>query len=129
MAPTSYYIYVLKGSIEVAEQNKGQGAQDINELIKVRRNKLSDLQANGKDPFKITKYDVTAHSEDIKAIMMNMTAKKYVLPEELCQSVLWVKLHFAIYQIRQGLFRVMYSVTCLVRTLIRILRNMTLVIS
>ena len=67
MAPTSYYIYVLKGSIEVAEQNKGQGAQDINELIKVRRNKLSDLQANGKDPFKITKYDVTAHSEDIKS--------------------------------------------------------------
>ena len=67
LAPTSYYIYVLKGSIEVAEQNKGQGAQDINELIKVRRNKLSDLQANGKDPFKITKYDVTAHSEDIKS--------------------------------------------------------------
>ncbi len=51
----------------MAEQNKGQGAQDINELIKVRRNKLSDLQANGKDPFKITKYDVTAHSEDIKS--------------------------------------------------------------
>ena len=62
-----HIIYVLKGSIEVAEQNKGQGAQDINELIKVRRNKLSDLQANGKDPFKITKYDVTAHSEDIKS--------------------------------------------------------------
>ena len=50
----------------MAEQNKGQSQQDINELIKIRRNKLADLQANGKDPFKITKYDVTAHSEDIK---------------------------------------------------------------
>lgn len=55
--------------------------------------------------------------------MMTTTAKKYVLPEELCQSVLWVKLHFVIYQTRQELFRVMYSVTCLVRTLIRIFKK------
>ena len=40
--------------------------QDVNQLLKVRRDKLADLQANGKDPFVITKYDVTAHSTDIK---------------------------------------------------------------
>lgn len=40
--------------------------QDINQLLKVRRDKLADLQANGKDPFQITKFDVTHHSVDIK---------------------------------------------------------------
>ena len=40
--------------------------QDLNELLKVRRDKLADLQCRGKDPFVITKYDVTHHSQDIK---------------------------------------------------------------
>lgn len=40
--------------------------QDLNQLLKVRREKLADLQAAGKDPFQITKYDVTHHSKDIK---------------------------------------------------------------
>ncbi len=51
----------------MAEQNKGQQKeQDINQLLKVRREKLKELQDNGKDPFVITKYDVTHHSTDIK---------------------------------------------------------------
>lgn len=45
----------------MAQQNK-----DTNELIKVRRQKLSDLQEAGKNPFEITKYDVTHHSVEIK---------------------------------------------------------------
>lgn len=40
--------------------------QDINQLLKVRREKLAELQANGKNPFEIMKYDVTHHSEDIR---------------------------------------------------------------
>lgn len=40
--------------------------QDINQLLKVRREKLANLQEAGKDPFQITKYDVTHHSKDIK---------------------------------------------------------------
>ena len=54
----------------MAEQ-KGQNQpkqQDVNQLLKVRREKLSDLQAAGKDPFVITKYDVTNHSADVKDI-------------------------------------------------------------
>lgn len=47
----------------MAEQSQ---TQDINQLLKVRREKLADLQANGKDPFQIMKYDVTYHSADIK---------------------------------------------------------------
>ncbi len=41
--------------------------QDVNELIKVRHDKLAELQQAGKDPFQITKYDVTHHSAEIKA--------------------------------------------------------------
>ncbi|WP_418452170.1 lysine--tRNA ligase [Candidatus Ventrimonas sp.] len=56
---------------KMAEQQnaKQQNAKepDLNQLLKVRREKLAELQAAGKDPFQITKYDVTAHSEDVKA--------------------------------------------------------------
>ena len=48
----------------MAEQKKQE--QDLNQLLKVRRDKLADLQANGKDPFKIVKFDVTHHSQEIK---------------------------------------------------------------
>lgn len=55
----------------MAEQGnqKAKGANqepDIHQLLKVRREKLAELQENGKDPFKITKYDQTEHSADIK---------------------------------------------------------------
>ena len=51
---------------EVQNQGNGQQVQDINQLLKVRREKLTALQENGKDPFRITKYDVTHHSQEIK---------------------------------------------------------------
>ena len=47
-------------------QNANIQEQDINQLLKVRREKLANLQEAGKDPFQITKYDVTHHSEEIK---------------------------------------------------------------
>ena len=50
----------------MAEQQNQVKEQDINQLLKVRREKLAELQEAGKDPFQITKYDVTAHSSDIK---------------------------------------------------------------
>lgn len=50
-------------------------SQDINQLLKIRRDKLADLQANGKDPFQITKYDVTHHSMDIKNNFDEMEGK------------------------------------------------------
>ena len=48
----------------MAEQKK----QDTNQLLKVRREKLADLQANGKDPFQITKFDQTHHSLEVKEL-------------------------------------------------------------
>jgi len=51
---------------EVQNQNGKVQEQDINQLLKVRREKLANLQEAGKDPFQITKYDVTHHSTEIK---------------------------------------------------------------
>jgi lysyl-tRNA synthetase class 2 len=54
---------------KMAEQQKQQKQaqeQDVNQLLKVRREKLKELQESGKDPFRITKYEVTCHSQEIK---------------------------------------------------------------
>ena len=48
------------------QQKSNQTEQDLNHVLKARRDKLAELQAAGKNPFQITKYDVTAHSMDIK---------------------------------------------------------------
>ena len=47
----------------MAEQNN---AQDVNQLLKVRREKLANLQAAGNDPFEITKFDQTHHSDEVR---------------------------------------------------------------
>ena len=55
----------------MAEKNQGnqqKGTQDINQLLKVRREKLANLQEAGKDPFQITKYDQTHHTSDCKEL-------------------------------------------------------------
>ncbi len=61
----------------MAEQNNAANNEqiDINQLLKVRRDKLKDLQERGKDPFVITKYDVTNHSKDIKDNFEEMEGK------------------------------------------------------
>ena len=51
---------------KMAQQNKNEQQVDVNQLLKVRREKLADLQERGKDPFQITKYDVTNHTAEIK---------------------------------------------------------------
>ena len=50
----------------MGEQKANQTEQDLNHVLKARRDKLAGLQAAGKDPFQITKYDVTAHSTEIR---------------------------------------------------------------
>ena len=50
----------------MAEQQKNVQEPDLNQLLKVRREKLADLQENGRDPFLITKYDATHHSAQVK---------------------------------------------------------------
>lgn len=61
----------------MAQQNK-----DTNELIKVRRQKLADLQAAGKNPFEIMKYDVTHHSKEIKDNFEELEGKEVAVAAE-----------------------------------------------
>ena len=60
---------------EQNQQNKKE-EQDLNQLLKVRREKLAELQSSGKDPFQITKFDVTAHSTDAKEHFEEMEGKE-----------------------------------------------------
>ncbi len=48
------------------QKNQQNQEKDLNQLLKVRREKLAELQANGQDPFVITKYDVSHHSQEVK---------------------------------------------------------------
>ena len=50
--------------------------EEVNELIKIRREKLEKLQAEGKDPFQIVKYDVTKHSDEIRAEFEELEGKE-----------------------------------------------------
>lgn len=61
------------------QENQEAPQQDINQLLKVRYEKLHELQENGKDPFVITKYDVTNHTEDIKDQFEEMEGKEVAL--------------------------------------------------
>lgn len=85
----------------MADVKKVNNANDENldELHMIRVQKLRDLQAEGNDPFVITKCDVTHHSADIKADFDNLDARRFPLPADLCQSVLWVRRHFAMCRI------------------------------
>ena len=62
----------------MGEQKSAQ-EQDINQLLKVRREKLAQLQEAGKDPFQITKYDVTHHSTEIKNQFDELEGKEVTL--------------------------------------------------
>ena len=76
MKPQRYFDTYLRreGAIILSEQ-KMQTEQDIHELLKVRRNKLEELVANGKDPFQIMKYDVTNHTTEIKEDLASFEGK------------------------------------------------------
>ena len=58
------------------QQKKGGQQQDANQLIQVRYDKLHELQANGKNPFEITKYDVTHHSTTSRTTSRVWKARK-----------------------------------------------------
>lgn len=71
-----------------------QNEQDINELLKVRRAKLAELQENGKDPFKIMKYDVTHHTNDIREHFEEMEGKKVSIAGRLMSKRVMGKASF-----------------------------------
>ena len=81
----------------MAQQNK-----DTNELIKVRRQKLADLQAAGKNPFEIMKYDVTHHSKEIKDNFEELEGKEVAVAGRLMFKRVMGKASFCNVQDLQG---------------------------
>lgn len=76
--------------------------QDINQLLKVRREKLSSLQENGKDPFQITKYDVTFHSQEVKDRFEELEGQTAVLAGRIMSKRIMGKASFCNIQDLQG---------------------------
>jgi len=85
----------------VGEQ-KNQKTQDINQLLKIRRDKLAELQADGKDPFQITKFDVTHHSQEVKDQFENLEGKSVVLAGRMMSKRVMGKASFCNIQDLQG---------------------------
>jgi metG_C_term: methionyl-tRNA synthetase, beta subunit len=86
----------------VAEQQKKAQEQDLNQLLKVRREKLTELQENGKDPFQITKYDVTHHSMEVKDAFEELEGKSVSLAGRMMSKRVMGKASFCSIQDVQG---------------------------
>lgn len=87
----------------MAEQKNEQvKEQDINQLLKVRREKLADLQAAGKNPFEITKYDVTHHSMEIKDNFAELEGKTVTVAGRVMSKRVMGKASFCNIQDLQG---------------------------
>ncbi len=78
----------------MAKQQEKVQDQDINQLRKVRREKLADLQSNGKNPFEITKFDVTCHAMDIKEHFEELEGAQVTLAGRIMQKRVMGKASF-----------------------------------
>ena len=83
-------------------EQKNVKTQDINQLLKVRREKLAELQANGKDPFQIMKYDVTHHSQEVKDKFEELEGKTVTLAGRMMSKRVMGKASFCNIQDREG---------------------------
>ena len=85
----------------MSEVNNNQ-AQDLSELLQIRRDKLADLQRRGKDPFKITKYDVSHHSEEVKKDVAELEGKTVSVAGRMMSKRVMGKASFCHVQDLQG---------------------------
>lgn len=85
----------------MSEVNNNQ-TQDLSELLQIRRDKLADLQRRGKDPFKITKYDVSHHSEEVKKAVAELEGKTVSVAGRMMSKRVMGKASFCHVQDLQG---------------------------
>lgn len=86
----------------MGEQQNNNQEPDINHLLKVRREKLAELQENGKDPFQITKFDVTAHSSDVTEHYDDLEGKEVTIAGRLMSKRVMGKASFCNVQDLKG---------------------------
>jgi len=82
--------------------NANNQQQDLNDILRVRREKLAELQANGKDPFVITKYNVTAQSTEIKGDYASFEGKTVSIAGRMMSKRVMGKASFCNVQDRDG---------------------------
>ena len=86
----------------MAEQQNNREEQELNHLLKVRREKLAELCENGRDPYKVTKYDVTAHSMEVKEHYEELEGKEVSLAGRMMSKRVMGKASFCNLQDLQG---------------------------
>ena len=85
------------------QQNQApQTQEELSSLLQIRRQKLTDLQAAGKDPFVITKFDVTNHSVDVKDNFEEYDGKEVVIAGRMMSKRVMGKASFANIQDKLG---------------------------
>ena len=98
----------------MAQEQKNVQEQDLNQLRKVRREKLAELQGSGKDPFVITKYDQTHHSVEVKENYEELEGKQVSIAGRMMSKRVMGKASFCNVQ----------QETASVRKIIKNLRNL-----
>ena len=84
------------------QKNQNAQEQDINQLLKIRRDKLKELQERGMDPFRLTKYDVTQHSQEIKDQFEELEGKTVSIAGRMMSKRVMGKASFCNVQDLQG---------------------------
>ena len=90
----------------MSEKNQSQNTENLGELLKVRREKLAALQEAGKNPFEITKYDVTHHSSDVKESFEELEGKSVSLAGRIMSKRVMGKASFCHIQDLKGTIQV-----------------------
>lgn len=104
-------------------EQKNQKTQDVNQLLKIRRDKLAELQADGKDPFQITKFDVTHHSQEVKDQFEDLEGKSVVLAGRMMSKRVMGKHLSAISRICRAISSLMWQETASVRKNTKLSKN------
>ena len=90
----------------MSEKNQSQNTENLGELLKIRREKLAALQEAGKNPFEITKYDVTHHSSDVKENFDGLEGKSVSLAGRIMSKRVMGKASFCHIQDLKGTIQV-----------------------
>ena len=90
----------------MSEKNQSQNTENLGELLKIRREKLAALQEAGKNPFEITKYDVTHHSSDVKENFDELEGKSVSLAGRIMSKRVMGKASFCHIQDLKGTIQV-----------------------
>ena len=92
--------------LECTSSTRSPQASEINELLKIRREKLAELQQTGKDPFHVVKYDVNAHSVDIHSNFETLEGKKVNIAGRIMSRRIMGKAAFCDLQDKEGRIQV-----------------------